>query len=135
MFRVLMICAATAIGIAPQMHSDVIAADEVDGALWKYTLTRVGGKETRSGMFRIKDSKIYQPREGKPTVVGSIDGKKFVPTKGDTIPVTFTDLRGSDGPPLELKGKIAAVESGSVTGRFEDSVGNRWKMEAHGFKK
>lgn len=86
-------------------------------------------------MFRIEGNKIYQPREGKPTVVGTIDAKKFIPKKGDTIPVTFTDLRGSEGPSLSLKGRMVAGEPGSVTGRFEDSDGNRWRLEAHGAKK
>lgn len=108
--------------------------DKVEGALWRYTATRVVGKEEREGVFRINGKEMFQPLEGKPTVVGTIDADKFLPQKGDKIPVTFTKLRSKGGQFLALKGKVEFIELGEVKGRLIDGEGGHWNFRATRFQ-
>lgn len=105
-----------------------------DGALWRYSATRVMGNDVREGAFRISGKEMFQPHEGKPTVVGTIDEKKFLPKKGDKIPVTFTRLRSKGGEVLALKGRIEWIELGEVRGRLIDSDGAHWNFRATRFQ-
>ena len=87
-----------------------------DGALWRYSATRVMGNDVREGAFRIS---------GK---------EKFLPKKGDKIPVTFTRLRSKGGEVLALKGRIEWIELGEVRGRLIDSDGAHWNFRATRFQ-
>lgn len=108
--------------------------DKFEGALWRYTATRVVGTDVREGVFRISGKEMFQPLDGKPTVVGTIDAEKFLPKKGDKIPVTFTKLRSKGSQFLALKGKIEFIELGEVKGRLIDGDGAHWNFRATRFQ-
>ncbi len=105
---------------------------KVQGAIWKYEMTRVAdGGKARTGAFRIDGTDIYQPRDKKPTKIGTIGGKKDqIPKKGDKVVVDFNALRGSDNKELKCKGPVIWNSLGEVEGRLIDSDGVHWSFKS-----
>ena len=134
--RLLLLCALACL-LTVDSLPELCFADEgkFEGALWRYTVSFVGMKDdVREGVFRIDGRKMYQPRGGKPTEIGIINAPKFVPKKGDKIPVTFEKLRSKDGNMLALKGEIEFIELGEVKGRLVDGEGRHWNFRATRFQ-
>lgn len=133
MFR---ICAGT-ISVVVALCLICVAASAEDGgklpgAIWKYEMSQVSGKgQARTGAFRIDGTDIYQPRDKKPTKIGTIEGKKNqVPKKGDKVTVDFNALRGSDEKELKCKGPITWNSLGEVEGRLIDADGVHWHFKS-----
>lgn len=110
--------------------------DTVPGAIWKYEMKQVSGRgEPRTGAFRIDGDTIYQPRDRKPTKIGSIAGKPNQrPKQGHKVKVQFEALRASDGSELKCGGMITWQSLGEVDGRLIDSDGFHWTFKASRFK-
>lgn len=90
-----------------------------------------GRGSARTGAFRIDGTDIYQPRDKKPTKIGSIAGKKNqAPKKGDKVNVEFDALRGSDNKELKCKGPITWNSLGEVEGRLIDDEGVHWNFKS-----
>ena len=113
------------------------AQDKFAGATWKYEMTPVSGKgEPMKGVYRVEDGKLYQPREGRPTIVGTLEGKleytrENPPNQGDNRKVTLDDLSGNNQTAhIKAKGTIVNQRFGEVTGRFIDSTGAHWDFKA-----
>lgn len=105
---------------------------KVAGAIWKYEMSQVSGRgQSRTGAFRIDGTDIYQPRDKKPTKIGTIGGKKNqVPKKGDKVTVDFESLRGSDDKELKCKGPVTWNSLGEVEGRLIDADGVHWNFKS-----
>lgn len=134
--RLLFLCAlACSLTVAPLPEPCFADGGKFEGALWRYTISSVGMKDdVRDGAFRIEGKKIFQPHDGKPTEVGTINAPKFVPKKGEKIPVTFEKLRSKNGNMLALKGEIEFIEFGEVKGRLIDGEGRHWNFRATRFQ-
>lgn len=104
---------------------------KVPGAIWSYTMSPAGRPDTsRTGMFRINGDDIFQPRDRKPTKIGTITGKAGKPDKGDQVRVEFDSLRGSDGLEIKCRGRVTFQSFGEVEGRLIDSGGKHWDFKA-----
>ena len=110
----------------------------VDGAIWEYEMSKVTRKdkdEPRIGKFRIEGSDIFQPRNKKPTKIGTIKRTgKGKPQQGDKVHVDFEQLLGNDQKKLKCKGPITFISFGEVEGRLIDSDGMHWNFKASRIK-
>lgn len=111
------------------------AEDKFEGAVWRYSMKPAGSSDSegeRKGAFRIHKTQIFQPHEGQPKVIGTIEGKtRTIPDKGDKVKAVFTNLRcRSAGDTLACEGQITFQSKGEVTGRLIDSSGKHWVFRA-----
>ena len=104
--------------------------DAVDGAIWRYKMTRVAGKGIeRQGRIRILGTEIFQiDKDGSDTLVGTIAGK-FEPPRGEVV-VTFDKLRARDAQEMSFKGKLKRNAAGQAEGRLVDGDGFHWNFKA-----
>jgi hypothetical protein len=105
---------------------------KVEGAIWKFEISKVQGSESRSGTFRITGDQIMQKRQQEKgsKKVGTIKGQAGKPVKGDKVTVEFTALRSSDDKTIDLKGPIVFESFGEVTGRLIDAKGQHWNFKS-----
>ena len=114
-------------------------ADQIDGALWKFTLTPVKpGKDPLRGVFRVKGKHLYQKSTLKSKDLDKVIGEK-ISNKGKVTHVRIDDMRvSSKGKWVDggLKGKLVLTfnSKGDWDGKFVDSDGEHWEMKCLRYK-
>jgi hypothetical protein len=112
-----------------QSSTEAQDGDAVEGAIWRFTITRVAGKQERHGRFRILGTEIFQRRMGEEdVVVGTIEGK-FEPPRNEVV-VNFTKLQSRGAQPIALKGRLKRTDAGVAEGRLVDGNGFHWQFKA-----